>query len=127
MNTEDRKDHPNGAAASPNEPFVSRPCPDCGARAGEQHMDGCDVERCPDCGGQMISCDCVGDIEMPRLPWTGEWPGVMECRELGWYSKMVPGKGWVSCDKSETGATEDLNRLCAHAKWSKKEGRFTAC
>lgn len=103
---------------------VSRPCPDCAVKPGEQHKDGCDVERCPDCGGQMISCGCDGDIEMPRLPWAGEWPGVMECREFGWYSKLVPGRGRVSCDKDEDGASEDLNRLARDAVWSKEHGRF---
>lgn len=36
-------------------------CHDCGARHGHQHHPGCDVERCPTCHGQLISCDCQMD------------------------------------------------------------------
>ena len=33
-------------------------CGDCGAHQGGFHHWGCDVERCPACGMQLISCDC---------------------------------------------------------------------
>jgi len=35
-----------------------RKCGDCGARPGELHVPGCDLERCADCGGQVITCAC---------------------------------------------------------------------
>jgi hypothetical protein len=34
-------------------------CPDCGALQGEYHEFPCDIEECPDCGGQFIGCGCL--------------------------------------------------------------------
>jgi len=52
-----------------------------------------------------------------RLPWTGRWPGEVECQKFGWYAKLIPGQGWVTCSKDDPEATPDLNRLHATAKW----------
>lgn len=109
--------------AVPQEP-AEHNCQGCGCRAGELHEDGCDVERCPDCGGQMISCDCDRHRTYPRLPWTGTWPGEAECREFGWWSRFVPGEGWVRCAPTDEGAGPDLNRLPVDAEWSAEKGRF---
>jgi hypothetical protein len=39
----------------------SIPCHDCGARRGHYHGPGCDMERCPACRQQWISCACTHD------------------------------------------------------------------
>lgn len=43
-------------------------CHDCAAKYGQYHHFGCDVERCPKCGNQIISCGCVTDdtLELRR-------------------------------------------------------------
>lgn len=33
-------------------------CDDCGAKQGEYHLANCDLERCPICGEQALTCDC---------------------------------------------------------------------
>ena len=37
-------------------------CHDCNVGRGFHHP-GCDMERCPKCGGQLISCDCLDEEE----------------------------------------------------------------
>lgn len=34
------------------------PCHDCNAKPAHKHHPGCDMERCPKCKGQLISCRC---------------------------------------------------------------------
>ena len=54
-----------------------------------------------------------------RLAWEGEYPGCAACREFGLWWRMVPGKGWVECERDHPDATEDLNRLHRVARWDK--------
>lgn len=46
----------------PGDFFIGVPpetrCGDCGAQPGGYHHWGCDCERCPKCGRQLLSCDC---------------------------------------------------------------------
>jgi hypothetical protein len=106
---------------------MSRPCGDCGASPGERHHDGCDIERCPMCGGQAISCGCDWDDATceRRMPWTGEWPGVAECREYDlWCIRNPNGPGHVPCHASTPGASEDLNRLVLEGTWDRERQRW---
>lgn len=41
-------------------------CGDCNAMLGEYHHWGCDNERCPVCGMQLISCDCEDVFASPN-------------------------------------------------------------
>jgi hypothetical protein len=34
-------------------------CNDCNAPEDGYHHPGCDMERCPRCRGQLITCDCT--------------------------------------------------------------------
>lgn len=36
-----------------------RPCGDCGVSKNGYHHMGCDLERCPVCGMQLITCECL--------------------------------------------------------------------
>ncbi len=94
-------------------------CPDCGVAVGQIHEICCDVEPCPECGRQLISCGCEAYNPERRVPWSGEWPGKAECREFGWYSKRNPdGPGYIRCNKDDPDASEDLNRLYeGEAEW----------
>lgn len=99
-------------------------CGDCGVSPGELHQDGCDVEQCPNCGGQYLSCGCDDQPDSERIKWDGEWPGKAECREYGFWCKFIPGFGWYETTSTDKDATEDLNRLYQDCRWDKAAKRW---
>ena len=46
-------------------PGPAQRCHDCNITHGGYHHPGCDMERCPRCGGQLISCGCLS-VEVGR-------------------------------------------------------------
>lgn len=101
-------------------------CRNCGAEPGQYHQRDCDVERCPFCGHQLITCDCEEKPTLDdRMPWSGEFPGIAECREFGLWAKLNPnGPGWIPCDFSDPDAHEDLNTLMGTFHWDRLEKRW---
>lgn len=104
---------------------IENKCHDCGASPGELHQHGCDTERCPVCGGQAISGCHPNVSDSDRMPWSGEWPGVAECREYGlWCYWDEKNRRWVKCNNDYPGATEDLNSLVKVCQWSQTQKRW---
>lgn len=122
-----------------------RACNDCAAQPGEPHGDGCDVARCMAYGTQRIQCGpgsrlvphvgLYGGIEVTMVfdghdcgkdVWSGEWPGVAECREWGWWACFVPygDPSWRPCSPAHPGAVPDLNRLVTEARWDRSAKRW---
>ena len=46
--------------AIPREDDGPERCHDCGAKAGHFHHADCDMEKCPRCGDQLLSCEYRG-------------------------------------------------------------------
>ena len=77
-------------------------CHDCSIKEGELHKVGCDMEICPFCLGQLLSCDCC-------------------YLELGFVIDSNKTFDGLTKDIYENGLTEYL-----HKKWLKilnKKGR----
>jgi hypothetical protein len=67
-------------------------CPDCGVISGAIHLVNCDVARCPECEGQMLSCSCK---EWRDSVWEGRWPGAEDCYKEGLVCCWEDTKEWA--------------------------------
>jgi len=59
-------------------------CHDCNCREGELHLMGCDMERCPFCGNQLVSCDCCYEqldvVGESRIENEEKWIRLLEAK-----------------------------------------------
>lgn len=81
---------------------LAKTCGDCGAREGEIHMQYCDQEACPKCGGQLISCGCskAWPTKSKRIPYIqypnlccycgGLWPRMFMVSDKEWKRYIEP-------------------------------------
>ena len=63
-------EYPDGTSL-PSIPYLDdddgQRCHDCNVLVGNYHHPSCDMERCPRCGGQLISCGCLDEEEDQKL------------------------------------------------------------
>jgi hypothetical protein len=131
-----------------------QPCPDCCARPGQLHTPGCDCERCPRCGGQIIWCGCIYEVndmsrqrleqDHPDVYFGGPNQAMRERWQAEWGEWRLPWTGewpgeaeareygfycywngrWTRCSADHPGARPDLTRLIEECRWDSEQQRW---
>ena len=68
-------------------------CRDCGVVEGAFHNPGCDIERCPFCGGQLVSCNCM------NKHFNIDYDEDLSSDQLGKWNKLLKEKGLIPYGK----------------------------
>lgn len=74
-----------------------RTCHDCGTIEGHLHERGCDMERCPFCGTQLISCGCANKHFYPAYDVSSDPIGRMPTEEESAHARGCRINGCFAC------------------------------
>ena len=66
-------------------------CHECGVQEGEMHKYSCDMERCPFCGRQLISCGCCyRELDIDVSPGTSAYKyGLTQSQSVLWQQRLA--------------------------------------
>ena len=74
-------------------------CHDCNVKIGRLHKPGCDMEECPFCHKQLVTCDCCCEhlgLNPEQEPTFSE--GLNDEQEKNW-DKILRKKGLIPFGK----------------------------
>lgn len=94
-------------------------CHDCGAKYGDYHTQGCDMERCPCCGGQLISCDCGAIYVVKKNLSKSELNKLIKQQEIQTEADNLLIKNYLSKDRiiyDSQGESGNIFFILAQAK-----------
>ena len=67
-------------------------CDDCGVKRGAIHQIGCDLEPCPRCGGQAITCDCFYDDDREENAQQTDRTELRDCVSFGFWASWAQSR-----------------------------------
>lgn len=78
------------------DPWERGTCGDCGVREGEFHSPGCDMEICPFCLQQLITCGCCYEhLGLDCSPGTWTWHNGLNKEQNARWSRILEAEGLI--------------------------------
>lgn len=71
-------------------------CHDCDVQEGKIHKRGCDMERCPFCGDQLITCTCsYNQLQIDCSPGSDTYKYGLNLQQGAKWTKLLDNIGRI--------------------------------